>query len=100
MVTKRALPASSPRVLHLRVGHLVFSSLLSSRKRRIATHIVDLVQKMTVSVAMLPHVCQWSTLAEPCEMESLAVKASPLKVQAHIGHCCVSVGLLAVLHLL
>ena len=33
-----------------------------------------------------------ASLAEPCEMESLAIRA-------HIGHCCVSVGLLAVLHL-
>ena len=33
----------------------------------------------------------YASLAEPREMESLAVKA-------HIGHCCVSVGLLAVLH--
>ena len=33
-----------------------------------------------------------ASLADPCEMESLTVRA-------HIGHCCVSVGLLAVLHL-
>ena len=33
-----------------------------------------------------------ASLADPCEMESLIVRA-------HNGHCCVSVGLLAVLHL-
>ena len=37
--------------------------------------------------------CWWTTLAEPSEMDSLAVRA-------HIGHCCASVGLLAVLHFL
>ena len=82
MLTKRALLASSARTLRLRVHHLVFS-LLSSRKRRIAA----------LGLRLATCCASPASLAEPCEMESLAVRA-------HTGHLCVSVGLLAVLHLL
>ena len=56
-----------------------------------ASHPLDFVLQR--AVLRQPLVRWWITLVEPCEMESLAVRA-------HIGHCCASVCLLALLHFL
>ena len=54
---------------------------------------VLVIQSRAVNAAKVESdVLYCASLADPCEMESLAVRA-------HIGHCCVSVGLVAVLHL-
>ena len=54
---------------------------------------VLVLQSLAVNTAKVESdVLHCASLADPCEMESLAVRV-------HIGHCCVSVGLLAVLHL-
>ena len=51
------------------------------------------IQSLAVNAAKVESdVLYCASLADPCEMESLTVRA-------HIGHCCVSVGLLAMLHL-
>ena len=51
------------------------------------------IQSLAVNAAKVESdVLYCASVADPCEMESLTVKA-------HIGHSCVSVGLLAVLHL-
>ena len=51
------------------------------------------IQSLAVNAAPVESdVLYCASLADPCEMELLTVRA-------HNGHCCASVGLLAVLHL-